>query len=233
MSTAPDAIWVIDAPAVAHPIAQALAQDLSRPVYALQLPDFPSQPSVLTLVEILLPHHSCGLTLASMLRAKNQCPTVAWSTTPAPLCAWMTWQIGLDGCLDKSQDWDRVLAQVTTLLEGQPVWPPDIWQTIHTFEATMGYRLRRLKESDWDRWLDLLCYSSMKQLASTWELSLRGTERAVTRLLETLSVDKREDAAALARQVGLVKEETDGPYWSAAIALYRARLIPQQPTLRP
>lgn len=233
MSTESDVIWLIDAPSVAHPIAQAIARDLGCVALGLQPAASLPRPGTLIIVEILLPKHSCGLTHAFTLKANLQHPVAVWTTSPSPLHTWVAWRIGLEGCLDKGQDWNQVLAHVTTLLEGQPVWPADIWQAIQTFEATVGHRFRRLKESDWDRWLDLLRCSSIKQLSSTWALSPRGTERAVTRLLETLCVERREEAVALARQAGLVRESTEGPRWSPVIALYRSWFTASQSLQQP
>lgn len=105
-----NALWIIDATTVAVALTQALTKQLHCPVQSVSPADLPaaSEAPALALVEILLPD-ACGLTLATHLRAQTGATVAVWSTRPAPVYAWVAWQVGLNGCLDKALAWEHTL----------------------------------------------------------------------------------------------------------------------------
>lgn len=144
------------------------------------------------------------------------------STRPASVYAWVAWQVGLNGCLDKALAWEDTLTLIHGLLNGAAVWPTDVWENVREFEAGVGQRLWRLSEADWRRWLDVLRNESVEHLAQAWGLSVRGAIAARRRLCEKLGVADEAEAKQLAWSAGLVKMHAE-PVWSDALMLYRVQ----------
>ncbi|MCS7016952.1 MAG: hypothetical protein NZM42_12645 [Gemmatales bacterium] len=214
-------LWIVDAPAVAAAIRDALTGLLDHPVQPMTPSDVTDEPvCAAALVEILLPD-ACGLTMASSLRFTIHVPVAVWGTRPLPLYAWVAWQVGLNGCLDKNMAWGDMVAHVQLLLQGASVWPPPIWEQVQAFEEQTGKRLRQLNATEWARWLDMVGGGSLKQLAAMWGITLRGAAKARDRLCEKLGVGDETEAVKLAWSAGMVKMGHD-PRWSEAVLLYQA-----------
>ncbi len=215
-----NSLWVIDASTVAMVLAKALNRELGLPAYPFCPDNIPEEPSfILALVEILLPN-SCGITIAAQLRSRTDAPVVVWGTQPIPLYAWVAWRIGLNGCLDKSYSWDDTVSLLQTLLDGNSVWPSVIWDRVRTFEQQMGWRLRNLTPTDWERWLDIIRGLQVKKLAEIWGLTLRGATKSVARLCEKLAVMDRDEIVNLAWSANMVKVGRETA-WSEVVTLYQ------------
>ena len=219
-----NAIMIVDTKVIAKALADTLSQSLSYPVFSIESNDFQVKPScTLALIEILMPN-DCGITKASNLQQNCDISVAVWSTKPSPLYSWVAWKVGLNGCLDKNMAWSEIIKAIELLNGGTAIWPPHIWDQILTFENQIGKRLRELSELDWERWLDLFCCFSLKELSFSWQLSLRGTSKAKDRLCEKLKVIDPRGAAKLAWSTGLAKMDTS-PSWSEPALLYQTKRL--------
>ncbi len=211
-------LWIVDVPTVATALVTALADQVDGRALPVSPPGLPTSTCTAALVEILLPE-TCGLTLASQLQMQTNASVAVWSVQPLPLYAWVAWRVGLNGCLDKNSGWSQTVESLQALAQGTSIWPPEIWRRTQAFEARVGWRLRRLSQLDWARWLDLMQGWSPKQLGSRWGLTPQGARKGIGRLCEKLEVADQTEAVQLARSAGLVKMEPE-PRWSDAVTLY-------------
>jgi DNA-binding NarL/FixJ family response regulator len=116
-----DPIWVIDSRVVATAVAGLLTESLAQPVRPVFPPDLPAEPDYrLALIEIFLPG-GCGITTAAHLRRLHRGSIALWSSRPAPLYSWVSWRLGLSGCLDKDESPAETSRTVHRLLAGAAV----------------------------------------------------------------------------------------------------------------
>jgi DNA-binding NarL/FixJ family response regulator len=221
-----DSIWIVDAQMVATAVAGLLSEWLGRPVCPVSFVDMPSGSGYnLALIEIFLPG-GCGIATAAHLRRMGGGRVVVWSSRPAPLYGWVSWRIGLSGCLDKDDSLAAISDAVQRLLDGAAFWSPCAWQQVETFEAELGSRLSSLTRVEWQRWLDLVRGLSLKETATSWGITLRGASKARERLCEKLQLPDSKALVELAWSADLVKIKSR-PVWSEAILTFQAECCPK------
>lgn len=215
---------VIDAPALLPPLARALEHALQRPVLpidpaGLDLSRIPLHADAL--LELRLPDGD-GLMLAHTLQTR--CPSIRillWSLRLSPLDLWLAWRLGLAGCLDKAEPWERLVESVRRMEAREPVWTPAQLRTIQAFEAEVGERLRRLRSGDWEKLADLARFPSWKERAAAWGMSRDGARRAIARLCARLEIEDPEALIRWALRHGLLEWLPEGPRLAPGLTALR------------
>ncbi len=216
-------LMIRDVPVIAWTLQEALRPLLPIPVQALgsepALP--PDATDVLLLTEILLPGGGCGLAEAMRFKQGVGGAVAVMGVDPLPLYAWVAWELHMAGCLDKSGAWEEFVEGVRDLVKGQSVWSVAILGKVEGFEEGVGWRLRRLKPRDWERWKDLMEERPLKALALHWGLSRRGVLKAIEGLCGRLGVRDHKEACALALEAGVMHPYGGRYEWASALALWR------------